>query len=107
MAKYLILWEVDRTKIPDDPKDRATGWKELMKMIKKDRKKGITKDWGAFVGETNGYSIFQGSELEVMDTLHQYVPFVKFKVHPVATESQVNSMIKTLTGKKKVTSMKQ
>ena len=98
MAKYLILWEVDRTKIPDDPKDRATGWKELMKMIKKDRKKGITKDWGAFVGETNGYSIFEGNELEVMNTLYQYVPYVKFKAHPVATEGQVNKMIKALTG---------
>ncbi len=98
MAKYLILWEIDHTKIPVDPKERGAGWAALMKMIKKDRKKGLTKDWGVFVGETNGYSVFQGSELEVMNTLHQYVPFVKFKVHPVATESQVNRMIKALTG---------
>jgi hypothetical protein len=58
----------------------------------------VTKDWGAFVGESNGYSINEGTELEVMSSLQQYVPFCTFKVLHVATESQVNDMIKALTG---------
>jgi len=98
MGKYLILWEIDQTKIPLDPKQRGEGWSLLMAMVRQDIEKGITKDWGAFVGQTNGYSVFEGSEVEVMKTLQQYVPFCIFKVHPIATESQVNEMVAALSG---------
>lgn len=97
MGKYLVLWEVDQAKISMDSKERATGWSVLMNMVKKDRKKGLTKDWGAYVGETRGYTVIDGPELDVMTTLQRYVPFVKFNVHPVATETQVKKMIKALS----------
>ncbi len=98
MGKYLVLWEVDQTKIPLDPKERGEGWSFLMAMIRQDIEKGITKDGGAFVGETKGYTVNEGTEVEVMKALQQYVPFCIFKVHPISTESQVNEMIKGLTG---------
>ena len=98
MGKFLVLWEVDQTKIPIDPKERGDGWSLLMAMVNQDVEKGITKDFGAFVGENNGYSVHEGTELELMNTLAQYVPFCIFKVHPVASESQVNEMIKGLSG---------
>lgn len=66
---------MDQAKIPIDPKDS-----------------------GAFVGETGGYAVYEGTELEVLTTIQQYVPYCIFKMHPVATESQVNEMIKALTG---------
>jgi hypothetical protein len=96
MGKYLVYWEVDHSKIPIDPKERGAGWGMLMAMVRQDIKKKITKDWGAFVGETSGYSVFEGSEVEVMKALQQYVPFCIFEVHAVATESQVNEMIAAL-----------
>ena len=98
MARYLLLWEVDQTKIPINPKERGAGWAALMNMVRQDREKGITKDWGAFVGESKGYAVNEGSELEVMKALQQYVPFVRFQVYPIASESLVNEMIKGLTG---------
>ena len=98
MGKFLVLWEVDQTKIPIDPKERGDGWSLLMAMVNQDIEKGITKDFGAFVGENQGYSVHEGTELEVMNTLAQYVPFCIFKVHPVASESQVSEMIKGLSG---------
>jgi hypothetical protein len=98
MGKYLVLWEVDQTKIPIAPKERGEGWGMLMAMVGQDIKKGITKDWGAFVGESKGYAINEGTEIEVMRSLQQYVPFCIFKVYPVATEKQVNEMIKGLAG---------
>ena len=88
MGKYLVLWEVEQSKIPIDPKERGQGWSLLMAMVRQDMKKGLTKDWGVFVGERNGYSINVGTELEVMNGLQQYVPFCKFKVHPIATADQ-------------------
>jgi hypothetical protein len=33
-----------------------------------------------------------------MNALEQYVPYCIFKVHPIATESHVNEMLKALTG---------
>ena len=98
MGKYLVLWEVDKTKIPIDAKERAAGWGVLMAMVRQDIEKGLTTSWGAFVGETNGYAVYEGTELEVMNALQQYIPFIIFKVHPVASESQVNEMIKALSG---------
>ena len=98
MAKYLLLWEVDHSKIPIDPKERGEGWSLLMALVRQDIENGITKDWGTFVGETQGYSILEGTEIEVMKSLQQYVPFCIFEVHPVATEDQVNEMIRGMTG---------
>jgi hypothetical protein len=97
VGKYLMLWEIDTTKIPLSPKERGGGWNLLMGMVKQDIKKGLNKDWGAFVGEINGYAVLEGTEVEIMNSLQQYVPFVNFKVHPVASVSQVDEMIKALT----------
>jgi len=46
MAKYLLLWEMNRNLVPIDPKERSTGWGTLLAMVKKDLAKGIMKDWG-------------------------------------------------------------
>jgi hypothetical protein len=98
MGKYLGYWEVDQTKIPIDPKEKGAGWGMLMAMVRKDLGKGVMTSWGAFVGETNGYCLFEGTELEVINATTQYVPFVIFKLHAIATEEQTNAMIKGLTG---------
>jgi hypothetical protein len=68
-----------------------------MEMVKQDIKKGITKDWGVFPGEFNGYSVVEGTEVEIMNQTQQYAPFVFFKVHPIASVAQAEDMIKTLT----------
>ena len=98
MGSYLSIWEVDRTRVPVDRKERGTGWAGLMGMIRQQIEQGLITSWGAFVGEECGYAVWEGSELEVMNAMQQYVPFVHFKTHPVASEEQVNDMIKELSG---------
>jgi hypothetical protein len=98
MGRYLVLWEIDQTKIPIDPKERGAGWGALMAMVRQDLEKGFVKEWGTFVGETKGFDVIEGTEVEVMNVMQQYVPYVIFKVHPVASESQVNEMIAALSG---------
>ena len=98
MGKYLVLWELDNTRIPIDPKERGEAYGLFMAMVRQDIEKGITKDWGAFVGEGTGYTVVEGTELEVMKTLEQYVPYCTYKVHPIATESQVNELTTALSG---------
>ena len=97
MGKYLLLWEMDRTRLPVSPKERGTGLSTLLEKVKQDLKKGQLKDWGAFVGEMSGYSVHEGTEVEIMNAIQQYTPFVQFKVHPIASVGQVDEMIKALT----------
>jgi len=60
MGKYLVLWEIDQTKIPVDPKERKDTWSLFMAVVRQDIEKGIVTDWGGFIGETKGYSINEG-----------------------------------------------
>ena len=97
MGKYLILWEVDRTRVPISPQERGAGWGALVDMVKEQIKKGITEDWGAFVGEINGYAVMEGTEVEIGNALQQYVPWVHFKLHAIASVDQVDEIVKALT----------
>jgi len=98
MGKHLIHWSLNDAKIPDDPKERGSGYGVLMAMVKQDIEKGLFKDWGAFPGEGRGYIVVKGSYLEIMKMTEQYAPFVQFKVHPAASISEVDELIKHLTG---------
>ena len=94
--RFLVLWEIDRSRISVDRKERGQGYKMMADLIRRNMEQGLTRDWGTFVGEASGYAIMEGSELDIMNNLQQYVPFVTFKVNPVATLDQAEEMIKTL-----------
>ena len=98
MGRYLVLWEVDQASIPVDPKERGEAWSLLMAMVRQDFETGKVKDWGAFLGESNGYAVWEGDEIEVMKGLQQYVPYCIFEVHAVATEERVNEMLAAMSG---------
>ena len=97
MGRYLSLWEIDPTRVPVSPQERAAGWAALTNMVKEDMKKGLVKDWGAFVGEISGYSIAEGTEVEIGKMNVQYAPFVRFKVYAIASLSNVEQVIKSLS----------
>ncbi len=98
MGRYLLLWEVDQSRVPVDAKERGRAWSLLMDMVRQDREAGMMKDWGAFVGEINGFAVYEGTEVEAGSMTVKYVPYVSFKVHPLASESQINEVIKSLSG---------
>lgn len=97
MAKYLLLWELDRSKLPDDSHERAAGWVALTNMVKQDMADGFTKDHGTFPSELKGYSVFEGNEIELMILAAKYAPYVKFEVHPVATISQTEKVFEVMS----------
>ena len=98
MGKYLVLWQLDPSRLPIDPKERGTGWGVLMEMVKKDLEKGTSKDWGSFVGEGKGFVIMEGTETEISINLQRYNPYVHFETHPIMSARQTEEMIKALTG---------
>jgi len=97
MARYLLLWELDTSRVPVSPQERAAGWTALIDMTKQDLVQGALKDWGSFVGELRGYAVADGSEVEIGTFIQRYVPYVRFTTHPVGTVTQVEEIIKSLT----------
>jgi len=98
MGRYLVLWEIDHSRVPVDAKEIAAGWILLQEMVKQDIKSGITKDHGVFVGETKGYSVLEGTEVEVSSGLAKYAPYVIFKLHAVASVAQIGEILKKMSG---------
>ena len=98
MAKYLILWEVDPSRAPEDPKERGEGWTLMLDMIKEDIKEGTMIDWGSFVGEGSGYAVAEQDEVELSKNLQRYFPYVSFTVKSVMSVEQTAEMAKALTG---------
>lgn len=97
MAKYLMLWSLDKALIPADPKERSGGWGLLMEMIKQDMAKGLITDWGVFPSEGAGYCIMEGSNVDVMTTTEQYVPYVDFEARPIASFEETLELIKNMS----------
>lgn len=97
MPKYLMLFEVNSSMMPADPKERGTLWGGMMEMLKQDVKEGKMSDWGCFVGETNGYSIGEQSEVDLAKDLQRFYPFVTFKVFQVMSIDQIAEVAKSLT----------
>jgi hypothetical protein len=97
MGKYFITWEIDTNKVPISREERAAAWKPMIDMVKQGIEEGQIKEWGAFVGEMGGYSIAEGTEAEIGLFHQNWVPFVNFKVRPVATISDLEEIISKLS----------
>ena len=97
MGKYLVLWKMDKTRLPVNPRERASGFAPLVAMVKQSIEMGKVKDWGAFAGQGRGYEVFEGTELELELQIQQYVPFVDFKVYPLLSLDQIDEMIRAMS----------
>ncbi|MBR9999179.1 MAG: hypothetical protein KFF73_09420 [Cyclobacteriaceae bacterium] len=97
MSTYLLIWKLNPSYITEDPVKRGTQWKQLLGMVEQDIKKGITREWGAFIAESAGYSLVEGSELEIGVMAQRYAPYVEFKTHACASVEQTKELLDALT----------
>jgi hypothetical protein len=98
MAKYIVFWEVDPSRMPVDAKERGQMWMMMLDMIKQDIKAGIHKDWGSFVGGTKGYAISEGDHVELAKNLQRFVPYCNFEMREIASVDDNMEVAKSLTG---------
>ncbi|NVM00742.1 MAG: hypothetical protein HWN67_00280 [Candidatus Helarchaeota archaeon] len=77
-------------------KDIAMGWAVLLNMVKEDVKSGKIKEWGAFAGELRGYTVLEGTPIEISDFTTQYAPFVTFTTHILLSVDEVEKVIKNM-----------
>ena len=97
MTKFLVLWEVDTTKIPDKPVEMQKNFTMMLNMVKKNLDSGGTKDWGMFIGRHAGYSIKEGTEQEIALSLLRFSPYLKFKVYPIISVNDALENVKALS----------
>ncbi len=94
MTKFITLYELDRTRIPDSPEEQLQYYAMLQSMIKEDMKNGRTRGFGAFVGGFKGFVIREGTEQEVDMEISKYSKFTNHKTYPFLDISQLEEMIK-------------
>ena len=98
MARYLMLWELDRSRIPTDPKERAAAWTALTKMVKQDLAEGRAESWGSFVGGLKGYCLAKGDDMEIAAMVQKYTPYVYFQAFAVAGIETVEKILRQMAG---------
>jgi len=91
-----MTWELDTTKVPIDPKERAAAWLPMIQMVKQDMQSGLLKEWGTYIGEMKGFSVFEGSEEEASKMAQKYIPFVYFTTHPIITIDQMEKLVQEM-----------
>ena len=96
MAKFILHWEVDPAKTPEDPKERKQQWLQFQDIVVQQMKDGLISEWGANVGELIGFCISEASEIEVHMLTAMWEPFVKFDTRAILTIEQVNEATKAM-----------
>ena len=96
MAKYLVLWEMDPSKVPVVPRERAAAWTPMLDMVDGDLKKGVLKEWAAYLGELRGYAVAEGSEFEVAVMCQKYIPYVHFTTHALTSLAEMRQMMQAV-----------
>ena len=96
MGRFLALWEADDSRLAADPKERGAVYEEAMKFLRQEMKKGVIKDWGSFVGTTCGYIVYEGTEVEVANSMNHFVPVYSFKIYPISSLEQAEEITKAM-----------
>lgn len=97
MAKFLVLWEVDTTRMPDKPAEIQKNLTMMLDMAKKNLESGGIKDFGIFIGRHAGYSVREGTEQEIAFALLKFFPYLKFRVYPVVSADEALENVKALS----------
>jgi hypothetical protein len=89
MAKYHLLWEVELSRTPVDANEKRAQWQMLQAQVREQMEAGVIVEWGQFAGEPRGYTIIEGSEIDLTKLTNIYAPFVRFTSRPVMSIEQV------------------
>jgi hypothetical protein len=98
MAKFINLWEVEVSKMPVDPNERAKIIATQIGTVKKMRAEGKLADWGIFAGGAAGYGIAEGTPSDVLKLTMPFAPYIKSHVHPVLSIEEAEAVLKSLSG---------
>jgi len=96
VAKYLLLWEEDTSRVAVDRKERGALRLAALEMVKRDLREGRTSDWGCFLDGNSGYAIMDTEEVDLTLSLQELYPYITWEVYPVLSVKQVEQVANTL-----------
>ena len=96
MARYIMFWEYNTAHCPVDTQEKVKQWLTMTDTIKKMLKSGEIKEYGQYAGETAGYCIVEGNELDVLKLVSHFTPFTKFTEKALLSVEQCEQVWKSL-----------
>lgn len=99
MPKYFNLWEMDTTRMPTDPNERMAVLKKLLEITKQYLKENPGSEWGAFIGESKGYSSGSVSWQELTKVQQMLAPYVHFKIYQAVSVEELEEFYKPMMAK--------
>ncbi len=95
MPKYFITGEMDRNKLPTDPKERLAAIVKMLEIVKQSLKEGTISDWGWVIGESAFYVVSE-KDWRVVGKFTGTWPNIDCKVHQVASPDEMTELIKSM-----------
>jgi len=96
MARYIMFWEYNLGLCPVDPKEKVKQWLTLTEVTKKLLKSGEVKEFAHYAGESAGYCIVEGNEMEVQKLTDSFLPHIKWTTKTLLTLEQCEKVWKSL-----------
>jgi hypothetical protein len=56
---------------------------KLGEAVKAEMSSGKVTEWGSFCNGKDGYLFIEGTEQDVVSTMHKYTPYVAYELYPV------------------------
>jgi hypothetical protein len=86
--------------MPDDPAERFKVLAKMNEMTKQFLKDNPGSDWGAFIGENQGYGTGVKSAADIIKLQMMFAPYVRFKVYQAASVDEVWDALKSMMPQK-------
>jgi hypothetical protein len=96
MAKFIVFWEYDTTKLPETHEQQISLYNEQVNMLKGafEKRNPQILDLGQFPGSYKGYLICEGTPQEIDFGLAEFTPYIKFDVYPILSLEQILENLK-------------
>ncbi len=96
MAKFIVFWEYDTTKLPETHEQQISLYNEQVNMLKGafEKRNPQMLDLGQYPASYKGYAIFEGTPQEIDIGLAEFTPNIKFDVYPVLSLEQMLENLK-------------
>ena len=96
MPKYFSLWEMDMSRVPNDPKERAAQTTQMIEMTKQWLKDNPGTEWGIFLGESRGYVMGGKTPEDVGKVALAFSPYVQNKVYQACSINEFEEIFKSM-----------
>ena len=102
MPRYLSIWEMDRSKVPADPKERMAFLKKMLEMTKQALKDNPGSQWGISISGTEGFALSPARRKwqDAAKGAWTFAPFIKGKILQVMSAEEAEDVLNSMTQQK-------